>query len=60
MGGYAYYFDGNDFDSGGAYYKKLGDRIDYNNTNEINWLGGYAQAEYTKIDGLYTGRLDIQ
>jgi iron complex outermembrane receptor protein len=48
LGGYAFKFEGNDFDSGGAIYKKLGDRIDYNNTNDINWLGGYVQAEYTK------------
>ena len=26
----------------------LGDRIDYNNTNTVNWLGGYVQGEYTK------------
>ncbi len=29
-------------------FKKLGDRIDYNNTNKVNWYGGYAQAEYTE------------
>jgi iron complex outermembrane receptor protein len=29
-------------------YKKLGDRIDYNNTNIVNWFGGYLQAEYTQ------------
>lgn len=38
----------NDFETYDTAIKKLGDRIDYNNTNEINWLGGYAQAEYTK------------
>ena len=48
LGGDFFYFDGNDFDSGGQYYKELGERIDYNNTNDINWVGGYAQAEYTK------------
>ncbi len=48
LGGDTYYFDGNDFDSPEQAYKKLGDRIDYNNTNDINWLGGYVQAEYTK------------
>ncbi|MCB0731626.1 MAG: TonB-dependent receptor, partial [Ignavibacteriae bacterium] len=48
LGGDAFYFDGNDFESGLQYYKKLGDKIDYFNTNEINWLGGYVQAEYTK------------
>ncbi len=25
---------------------KLGDRFDYNSTNSVNWLGGFAQAEY--------------
>jgi hypothetical protein len=48
LGGDFFYFDGNDFDRPSDYYKNLGDRIDYNNTNDINWLGGYAQAEYTK------------
>jgi iron complex outermembrane recepter protein len=48
LGGDVFYSDANDFDSGDAMYKKLGDRIDYNSTNEINWLGGYAQAEYTE------------
>jgi mRNA-degrading endonuclease HigB of HigAB toxin-antitoxin module len=26
---------------------KLGDKFDYNNTNNIDWIGGFAQAEYT-------------
>jgi len=38
----------NEFDSGDEVFKQIGDRIAYNNTNEINWLGGYAQAEYTQ------------
>jgi iron complex outermembrane recepter protein len=52
LGGDYYYFDGNDFESGTEYYKRLGDKIDYDNTNTVNWLGGYVQAEYTKQ--LYT------
>lgn len=48
LGGDMFYFNGNDFESGLAYYKNLGDKIHYNNTNKINWLGGYGQAEYTK------------
>lgn len=28
------------------YRKSLGDKIDYHNTNTVNWLGGYAQGEY--------------
>ncbi|MBU0561164.1 MAG: TonB-dependent receptor [Bacteroidetes bacterium] len=26
----------------------LGGKFNYNNTNDVNWLGGYGQAEYTK------------
>ncbi len=26
----------------------LGDKIAYNNTNDVSWLGAYAQGEYTK------------
>ena len=48
LGNDYYYFTGNEFDGGTAYYKSLGDRIDYNNTNKVNWLGGYVQAEYTQ------------
>ena len=48
IGGDVFRSTANDFDSGDQYYKGLGDRIDYNNTNQINWFGGYAQAEYTK------------
>jgi hypothetical protein len=29
-------------------FRRLGDKIDYNNTNTVNWLGGYVQGEYTK------------
>ena len=47
LGNDYYYFTGNEFESGTDYYKALGDRIDYNNTNKVNWLGGYVQAEYT-------------
>jgi iron complex outermembrane receptor protein len=48
LGNDYYYFTGNEFENGNDYYKKLGDKIDYNNTNKVNWLGGYLQAEYTK------------
>ncbi|MEJ2546149.1 MAG: TonB-dependent receptor plug domain-containing protein, partial [Calditrichaceae bacterium] len=36
LGGDVFYFDENEFESGDEYYKGLGDRIDYNNTNDIN------------------------
>lgn len=28
--------------------RKLGDKIDYNFTNDVKWLGGFGQAEYTE------------
>jgi len=28
-------------------YVRLGDKINYDNTNTVNWLGGYVQGEYT-------------
>ncbi len=48
LGGDYYYYSGNEFDSPSNYYKKLGDKIAYNFTNTVDWLGGYAQAEYTR------------
>jgi iron complex outermembrane receptor protein len=47
LGNDYYYYSGNQFESGNQYYKKLGDKIDYNNTNTVNWLGGFVQGEYT-------------
>ncbi len=37
----------NDFWSEDDYKRKLGDKIDYYNTNTVDWLGGYAQSEYS-------------
>ncbi len=37
----------NQFESGNQLYKKLGDKINYNNTNTVDWFGGYLQGEYT-------------
>jgi iron complex outermembrane receptor protein len=48
LGNDYFYFDGNEFESGLDYYKKLGDKIDYDNTNTVKWLGGYVQGEYTR------------
>lgn len=48
LGGDYLVFDGNDFEStNDQFMKRLGDKIDYNNTNKVNWIGGYAQAQYT-------------
>ena len=43
-----YHWDGNEFDSEANYEKSLGDKIAYYNSTDVDWLGGYAQAEYTK------------
>lgn len=47
LGGDYFFFDGNDFDTADDYEKGLGDKIDYNNTNKVGWIGGYAQGEYS-------------
>lgn len=47
LGGDYYAYTGNDFDASNAdYMKGLGDRIAYDNTNQVTWLGGYAQGIY--------------
>ncbi len=46
LGGDYYVYNGNQFDTPDQYMKKLGDKIAYNNTNDINWLGAYWQTEY--------------
>ena len=48
LGGEYYYYDGNDFDTAADYEKVLGDKIAYNNTNTVDWMGGYLQGEYSK------------
>ncbi|MEA3450523.1 MAG: TonB-dependent receptor, partial [Bacteroidota bacterium] len=42
-----YFFDGNEFESGDQYNKVLGDKIYYNFTNTVDWLGYFVQAEYS-------------
>ncbi len=46
LGGQFYVYTGNQFDTGDQVNKKLGDRIAYNNTNTVDWIGGYLQGEY--------------
>ncbi|KAA3658787.1 MAG: TonB-dependent receptor [Calditrichaeota bacterium] len=48
--GAGYYVDSsNDFDITDADKRKgLGDKVAYNNTNTVDWLGGFLQAEYTQ------------
>lgn len=36
-----------DFWVGDEVYRKLGDKVNYFNTNTVDWLGGYIQGEYT-------------
>ncbi len=47
LGATAFHWNGNEFDSGNQYFKKLGDKIDYDFTNTVDWIGGFAQAEYS-------------
>lgn len=46
LGGSYIEFAGDEFAS--STQKKLGDKLDYYNTNTVDWLGAYAQAEYSK------------
>ncbi len=46
LGGQFFIYDGNDFDMEDQYRKVRGDKIAYNFTNTVNWIGGYAQGEY--------------
>lgn len=48
LGGNYYVFTGNDFDTPEQQKKKLGDKVDYYNTNTVDWMGGFFQAEYTR------------
>ena len=47
LGGQFYVYSGNEFESGAEYNKKLGDKIAYYNSNTVDWLGFYAQGEYS-------------
>ncbi len=48
LGGNYYINTTNDYDTTLAMQKKgLGDKVDYNFTNTVNWIGAFAQAEYT-------------
>ena len=48
LGGSYYVFKGNDFDTTPEMQKKrLGDKIDYDFTNTVDWIGFFGQGEYT-------------
>lgn len=47
LGGDFYTFTGNQFDTNPAQQRKvLGDKIDYDYTNTVDWIGFFGQAEY--------------
>ncbi|NOZ08077.1 MAG: TonB-dependent receptor [FCB group bacterium] len=53
MGGNYFTYSGNQFDTtSDSQKKKLGDNIDYHNTNTVDWIGIFGQAEYAT--GLYS------
>ncbi len=47
LGNDFFHFTGNEFDNARQQFKTLGDKIDYNFTNTVNWIGAYGQGEYT-------------
>lgn len=48
LGGDYVFFDGNEFNTSPIQnYARLGDKIDYNFTNTVDWLGAYLQGEAT-------------
>ncbi len=47
LGGEYYVDNSSDFWSGTQNQRVLGDKIAYNFTNDVNWLGGFLQGEYT-------------
>ena len=47
LGGDYFAFTGNEFDTTPeSQMKRLGDIIDYHNTNTVNWIGVFAQSEF--------------
>ncbi len=49
LGGTVFIDKRNEFDTTPkSQEKRLGDKVHYFNTNTVDWLGGFAQAEYTK------------
>ena len=37
----------------------LGDKINYHNENDVNWIGAHVQAEKSSLDGSYYGMLGV-
>lgn len=57
LGGSHYVDDGSEFWVGTENQRVLGDRIDYNNTNSIDWVGAYLQAERSTTAGSFYGMM---
>ena len=52
LGGDVYYNSSNEnWTTDQEKYRTLGDKIQYDNTNQIDWQGGYAQVSYNGGDG---------
>ena len=47
LGGDYFFNDNNANHTGAQQYYKLGDKYDYDFTNDVNWAGGYVQADYS-------------
>lgn len=48
MGGSGYQRSDSDFWGDGGKVLQPGDKFGYNNTNTVNWIGAFAQTEYTQ------------
>ena len=48
-------WSGSDFWSASEVARGLGDKINYDNTNKVDWLGAYMQAEKSDADGSFYG-----
>ena len=48
LGGQFFYEDASEFDSPADYNKQLGDKVAYNFTNTVDWVGYFLQLEYSK------------
>lgn len=61
LGGSYYYWDGNEYDSPSQYEKYLGDKLDYDFTNTVQWLGAFVQYEYNygNVTAYGTGGLSM-
>jgi len=52
LGGNVYHDDSNDnWTSDSQFYRTLGDKIQYSNTNTVDWAGSYTQVSYNGNNG---------